>query len=267
MKRVARTAEPVELQTFREANPACSWDEMRNDAQGRTVYSLVRSRLVEGQGGICALCEIKVSGDDPTLCRVEHFHPKSDRSTEHNWALDWQNMIAVCTGGSQRHHVKPHAKEPLSENLSCDAYKDKMIQGRQLEECCEGWIINPLACPAFPRLFFLEKSTGELFADREQCAEVHVEGNRYSTTQELVEQTIIMLNLNCDRLREARKTVLWHIEHHKKKLRDNGRTPQQGLDELTNRFLRRQWPPFFTTIRFCLGAPAERYLQEIGYQG
>ncbi|MGR4975090.1 retron system putative HNH endonuclease [Pseudomonas sp. LARHCG127] len=264
---MAGTAEPDELKSYREANPTCSWEAMRQDARGRAVYDVIRPRLIEGQGGICAFCEIKINNDDPTHCRVEHFHPKSDRATPHNWALDWNNMIAVCMGGSQRHHAVPYAKEPLPENLSCDAHKDKMIQSRWLEERCEGWIINPLALPAFPRLFFLKKSTGELLADEACCAEVSVEGNKHPTTQALVEHTISMLNLNCDRLCEARKRILWHIERNKKQLRDAAKTPQQGMDELAHRFLRQRWPGFFTTIRFCLGAAAEQYLQNNRYRG
>lgn len=267
LKRVVRTAEPDELKAYREANPMFGWDEMRQDAEGRAVYDVIRPRLIEGQGAICAFCEIEIISLDPTHCRVEHFHPKSDRATPHNWALDWQNMIAICMGGSQRHHVLPYTKEPLPENLSCDAYKDKMIQSHRLEECCEGWIINPVALPAFPRLFFLEKSTGELLPDGQCCSEVSVEGNKHSTTQALVEHTINMLNLNCDRLCEARKSVLWNIERNKKRLRDAAKTPQQGMDELAGRFLQQRWPGFFTTIRFCLGAAAERYLQNNEYRG
>jgi len=267
LKRVAGTAEPDELKNYREANPTCGWEAMRQDAHGRAVYDVIRPRLIEGQGGICAFCEIEINNDDPTHCRVEHFHPKSDRATPHNWALDWNNMIAVCMGGSQRHHAEPYTKEPLPENLSCDAHKDKMIQSHRLEERCEGWIVNPLALPAFPRLFFLKKSTGELLADEACCAEVSLEGNKHPTTQALVEHTISMLNLNCDRLCEARKRILWHIERNKKQLRDAAKTPQQGMDELAHRFLRQRWPGFFTTIRFCLGAAAEQYLQNNGYRG
>lgn len=267
MKRVIRRAEPGELAAYRAANPANSWDQMRGDADGRTVYEVVRTQLIAGQGGLCSFCEIDIRANDPTRCRVEHFHPKSDTTTSHNWALDWQNMIAVCMGGSQRHQQPPHALEPLPENLSCDAHKDKMIQSRRLDEHCEGWIINPLDLPALPGLFFLEKGTGRLMPDEEACAGVGLPGNRHLNTQALVQSTIDMLNLNCDRLCQARLRLVWDIERNKKRLREQGANPQQSLRELAERYFRQRWPGFFTTIRFCLGAVAEQHLTDTGFQG
>lgn len=267
MKRVIRLDEPAELTAYRTENPANTWDQMRGDALGRTAYEAVRRQLVTGQDGLCGFCEIGIHDIDPLRCRVEHFHPKSDNSTAHNWALDWQNMIAVCMGGSQRHQQPPHALEPLPENLSCDAYKDQMINTGLLAEHCEDWIIDPLELPAFPCLFFLEKSTGRLLPNADQCANTELPGNQHQNTQALVQHTIDMLNLNCTRLCEARKRVIWDIEHNKKKFRLQNINPKQALDTLAERYFRQHWPSFFTTIRLCLGTAAEQYLADTGFQG
>lgn len=267
MKQLSRSDDPAELAEYRAAKPASTWDQMRGEAEGRVVYEIVRRQLINGQGGLCAFCEIGLHDHNPLKCRVEHFHPKSDTSTAHNWALDWQNMLAVCMGGSQRHQQPPHALEPLPENLSCDAYKDQMINLGNLAEHCEGWIIDPMGLPAFPSLFFLEKSTGRLLPDEDMCSGIALLGNKHQGTRALVQHTIDMLNLNCDRLCEARVRVLWDIERRKKSLRQQGIQPQRGLRDLAEHYFRPRWPDFFTTIRLSLGVAAEQYLTDIGFQG
>jgi len=267
VKRVVRLDEPVELEQYRGSNPQSSWEQMRNDATGRVAYEAVRRQLLEGQGGLCGFCELGLHDHDPLKCRVEHFHPKSDTSTPHNWALDWQNVIVVCMGGSQRYLGPPHTLEPLPENLSCDAHKDQMIKAGRLTEQCEGWIVAPVDIPHCPCLFFLEKSTGRLEPDELACANVTFPDNRHASTEALVLHTITMLNLNCTRLCEARKRILWHIERSKKKLRDSGAHPDEALQALSERYFRQRWPAFFTTIRFCLGPAAEKYLADVEFQG
>jgi len=265
VKRVIRFEEPAELAAYRVANPSNTWDQMRGEE--RDAYEAIRLQLTIGQGGLCGYCEIGLHDRDPLKCRVEHFHPKSDTSTDHNWALDWQNMLVVCMGGSQRHQPLPHTLEPLSENLSCDAYKDQMINAGKLASQCEGWVIDPMGLPEFPCLFFVEKSTGKLVPDEQACADVVLIGNRHLGTQDLIQHTIDMLNLNCNRLCEARKRVLWDIERNKKSLRQQNIRPDHALRTLAERYFRQRWPGFFTTIRFCLGTAAEQYLADIGFQG
>ncbi len=91
--------------------------------------------------------------------------------------------------------------------------------------------------------------------------------NQYADMQILVNKTIEALNLNCPRLCEARRTVVHDIERNKKKQRLAGLTPAQGLAALTERYLHKPWPGFFTTICLCLGSAADDYLQKTAYQG
>ena len=267
MKRIIRLDEPSELTKYRHSSPKSTWEQMRDDESGRNAYEAVRLQLLEGQMGLCAFCEIDIHGTEPIQCRVEHFHPKSDISTDHNWALDWHNLMAVCMGGSQRHQEPPYALEPLRENLSCDAHKDQMIQTGKLADPPEGWIIDPVTLPAFPCLFFLEKSTGKLLPNAERCAEINVPEINHSSVEALVQNTITMLNLNCTRLCDARKSVVWDIERQKKSFRLKNISPDQALQTLAERYFRRPWPRFFTTIRLCLGAAAEQYLLDTAFQG
>ncbi|EKD33906.1 MAG: hypothetical protein ACD_75C02551G0002 [uncultured bacterium] len=271
MKRVVHGSEPAGLTRYRDAEPAGTWEQMKNDLHsgGRNAYGDCRRQLIHDQGGLCAYCEIGIHDNDPLQCRVEHFHPKSDISPVYNWALDWNNLLGVCAGGSYARGNSPaHYLPPMRDNLSCDAHKDRMIQSGKLAEHCEGWILNPIQLQASPCLFKLEKSTGKLRPDPETCAVSPAwPGNQHLNLQTLVQHTIDMLNLNCDRLSEARRRIIWDIESNKKKQRLRGYSPEQGLRNLVEHFLRKEWPEFFTTIRLCLGRAAERYLAATHYRG
>lgn len=270
MKRVNRPQEPLELTNFRQTAPASTWEQMKNDVnhKGSEVYDICRAQLVSTQGGICAYCEIDIRDNNPLTCRVEHFHPKSDMTPAHNWALDWNNMLGVCAGGSYRYAQTPYTQEPLADNLSCDAHKDQMIQSGKLPEQCEGWILDPSKLFASPSLFRLEKSTGRFMPDTDQCQAANTwPGNKHVNMEKLVQHTLDMLNLNCDRLRQARLTLIRDIERNKKRQREQGFSSVQGLDNLATRYLRQHWPAFFTTIRLCLGAAVETHLTHIRFQG
>lgn len=270
MKRVQRRQEPASLSTYRQRAPQSTWDQMKQDPHfgGPVAYDSCREQLIADQGGLCAYCEIDISDNNPLKCRVEHFHPKSDISPAHNWALDWNNLLAVCAGGSYKYGHAPHTLEPLARNLSCDAHKDQMIQSDRLEEECEGWILDPATLIDMPSLLSLEKSTGKLAPDINQCLLLQgwPQNNKHPDLKTLVQHTIDMLNLNCDRLCQARLKVIRDIERNKKKQRDMGHTPQQGLSNLAAHYLRFRWPGFFTTIRLCLGSAAEAHLAGLHYQ-
>lgn len=270
MKRVLKGNEPVSLQTFRQAQPRASWEQLRNDPNngGMQAYADIRSEANLSQGGLCAYCEIDIRDNDPLKSRVEHFHAKSHTGTPINWALHWPNMLAVCAGGSYRYGAAPHTLNPIDTNLSCDAHKDRLIQAGKLPEACEGWVIAPLLLPATPGLFAINKTTGELRADDAACANAPAwPNNQHVDVKALVEHTIAVLNLNCVRLCTARRLVIHDIERNKKKQRMAGQSAQQGLNLLAKRYLGKPWPGFFTTICLCLGAAADSYLQQVQYQG
>lgn len=271
MKRVRKGVEPASLTTYQAAVPHGTWEGMRNDTLwgGRLAYQNCRSHTVADQGGICAYCEMDIRDNDPLKCRVEHFHPKSDIAGGINWALRWQNMLAVCNGGTNPHVSAPgFTLQPLAKNLSCDAHKDQRIQSGQLPLACEGWVLDPLQVLASPSLFTVRKDTGFLEPDPAGCQAAGLwNGNKHATVRALVEHTIEMLNLNCDRLATARLLVVRDIENNKKRQRGKGLSPERGLDDLAGRYFGYSWPRFFTVLRACLGSAAENHLQQINYQG
>lgn len=271
VKRVLKGIEPRALAAYRSAVPHGTWEQMKSDPHhgGQQAYQDCRCDSIHDQKGLCAYCEIGIRDNDPLKCRVEHFHAKSDIASTHNWALDWWNMLAVCNGGSNPHVDQAGFHlEPMSKNLSCDAHKDRMIQAGRLSVQCEGWLLNPLQLAASPSLFCLEKNTGHLLPDSAACAASPPwPDNRHSSVEALVQHTIDMLNLNCDRLTQARLCIVRDIERNKKKQRQADYTAAQGLANLARFYFKPQWPCFFTTIRLCLSPAAETHLQGIAYQG
>lgn len=262
MKRVRKSAEPPVLSQYRQIVPHASWDDMRSDVLhgGRQAYEDCREAALADQGNICAYCECSLSLDLPHHCRVEHVHSKKDTSGTHNWALDWQNMLGVCVGGSR-------SDLQLPRNLSCDAYKDHMIEKGKLPTACEGWILNPLQIQASPSLFDFEKATGRLIPNTSICSSFTIAGNKHATTAQIVQHTIDMLNLNCDRLIQERRNILFSINAEKEKKRKNNIPASLALPEIAQHFLQKCWHKYFTTIRCCLGQAAEDWLQKNAYQG
>jgi len=257
LKKIHKSLQPNALTQYAGDCPQDNWDDFRSLNQGE-AYQAIKCLIFADQGGLCAFCEDEINAAHKQ--RVEHFHPKSDKDTEDNWALDWLNVIGVCIGGSD----VDKSVHPLPANLSCDAYKDHLIVKRKLDIACEGYLLNPLKIPAFPCLFDLDKRTGEL-KSKADCGDVEIENNCYGTVTELVEKTIEYLNLNCDRLNKQRLAVLTQYNQEIKKARI--KNDRQVHTKLALRWLQQKWLSFFTTRRILLGEHAENYLQNINYTG
>lgn len=157
MKRVVKGPEPPSLLDYRDAFHHSTWESMKDDAahHGDLAYQDCRAQALADQHCLCAYCERTIEPDTPHRYRVEHFHSKADRSGQHNWALDWQNMLVCCDGAEQ----EGSWAEPLPENLSCDAAKNYHEQRGHLAAPVEEALLNPLELPAFPNLFWFDKAT------------------------------------------------------------------------------------------------------------
>ena len=103
MKRIFKSPEPPCLNDYREANPADSWERMRNNAHGfgQAVYDCLAELALYDQGGLCAYCELDVSRQLNTF-RVDHFVAKSLSNISTNWGLEWENMLGCCKGGENK---------------------------------------------------------------------------------------------------------------------------------------------------------------------
>ncbi|MCL1808444.1 MAG: hypothetical protein FWG42_01595 [Clostridiales bacterium] len=268
MKRVCKGSPPQKLNDYVLINPEATWDQMKGDnAQGGSQAAKeCRDQAIHDQKGLCAYCEQEISSSKPHRCRIEHFHPKIDKTRTHNWGLDWYNMLAACDGGSRSSQEEQRA-HPLPGNLACDAHKDYLIQTGKIPVACEGYLLSPLVIHSFPNLFSLDKGTGYLKPDVASCINVEISENAFGSTTELIDHTIAILNLNCDRLAAKRRHYVVNIDQNKKTLRKKGIPPSDVPEKLVQRYFKKEWPEFFTTLRCCLGKVAEDYLKSVNYQG
>ena len=257
MKTILKNACPPRLARYAAKFTSATWESMRNDAAhgGDAAYTETRAQLIQDQKYLCAYCECRLREEMPHAIRVEHFHPKSDTSSGHNWHLDWQNLLATCTGGEREGDAFP-----LPENLSCDACKKDAVH--------DGDIVNPLRLPPFPAAFCYDMGTGELAPNPVFCSEYpSLADNTLPNTRELLLNTLRVLNLNCYRLCQARLKVSRHLEHQKKQFRERGIQASVALRSLTQRYFAKHWPAYFTVLRHCLQPYAEEYLHSVPYQG
>jgi uncharacterized protein (TIGR02646 family) len=247
--------EPECLAEFRAANPTADW-ETDFRSQGRTCYETVRRLLRYSQGFLCAYCEVKLT---PGNEQIAHFHPKSERSGGHNWALDWDNLWLACLGGT-RHSDQMggtgDVKYGLPENRSCDEATEDVV--------LDGVILRPNEIPAFPRLFRYRQEPDRLYIepDRDLCQQKGIPIAK-------VQLTIDRLNLNCSRLAEARLPVHKSLEAAKKRLRKSNLDPLPKLRRLAERHLGSNpdgyQQPFFTVARWNLRKVAEDFLGDTGF--
>lgn len=263
MKKTKKGDCPIGLTAFAMDSTNATWDDFRALNQSQ-AYKELRLQTIADQGGLCAYCEVHYL-DKPETVSIEHFHPKSDLSNPiKNWALDWHNLHAVCRGGRDK-NADGQQPYPTPENLSCDAYKDYLVSKNKLTEHCEGKLFNPLLMPEI-KIFKLNKSTGALEVDELTCKQIaETELQTSADLIELAKETLRILNLNCQRLRDARLEVLKAYNQYIKKAREQNN--QKIHQQLAHRWFSAPWPSYFTTRRDLLGQAAEHYLQKIAYSG
>lgn len=254
MKSTLKGQEPNELQIYAAANPTQTWEKFKRNVARRKA---VQHQLTVDQSGICAYCEINLKAADNTGVadfRVEHFHPKSDNSTPKNWHLDWQNLLAVCHGGSRADVVE--ATTRFTALHSCDVPKG--------ENNWDAVILNPLGLTSDLCFFKFDRSTGGIGVNKASCISAAV-------CEIKAQATIDNLQLDSPRLRKLRKPALDKLSDQLKVLVENGRSLEDARRYLASTFLvkdgNNHWPAFFSAIRDNLGSHAETHLKNTGYIG
>jgi len=260
LKKINKSNSPNELTKYFDNHPNDSWENFRNFNEG-DGYNAVKGLVFTDQGELCAYCEKNTRRHYPHEKRIEHYHSKSEKNHSGiNWGLDWNNVIGVCLGGSDT-----KISHPLPENLSCDSHKGHFETKNKLPIPCDGYVLNPLDIIATPVLFDFDKSTGELAVNSAACAQYSPKHNNFTSVNELVENTIKVFNLNCNRLTEDRLKI-FHFYLHQIKLARKKRDTKVHSRLATNWFSER-WPSYFTTRRLILGKHAELYLISMKYDG
>jgi uncharacterized protein (TIGR02646 family) len=163
MKKINKSDEPSQLSEYRDVKPEADWNGFRNNSKR---YKALKQQLIQDQKGLCAYCENNLLADKQAQgtddFRVEHFHPKNPHEPPPNHALDWKNLLGVCTGGNQRDVIDNRFTTP---DHSCDVPKKN--------HNWVGIILNPLYdVPAFPRYFqYIEQGNdaGKIEVDLQLC--------------------------------------------------------------------------------------------------
>ncbi|MBI0421794.1 TIGR02646 family protein [Acinetobacter sp. ACIN00229] len=252
MKKINKSPPPNPLTEFYDSYEKGSWNDFREHSNS---YDRLKELIFLDQGGLCGYCEDDISDLDITKRQIEHFHDKSDKDYSiNNWALDWNNVFGVCKGGSDQ-----KAKFPTPQNLSCDAHKNHYLNS----PITEGVYLNPLEIPHLA-IFSFDRATGFLVPNDEICKLLDdYKPNNYSNFRELVVETIKVLNLNCDRLAQKRRKILFQYNRIIQHAREMNNI--QIHEQVAQRWFQKKWPSFFTVRRCLLGEIAEQYLSENGY--
>jgi uncharacterized protein (TIGR02646 family) len=256
MKKVLKSPEPSELKNYKERSDQKMQSSSRfskwKDVKGnRETYDAIRTTLLSDQKGLCAYCEMALTTENRS---VEHFIPCEISTKEKNHDLDWSNMLAVCLdpGGLEKTNSQPIKIE--KSDFCCGKKKNNFVP--------DGRLLNPLELPV-SRLFRFNSEDGRIEPDDMACQQIGI-------PLENLEFTIEMLNLNVTRLREKRLAVIETIIETLNEL-DDGIIDPIDLDRQVAEIYfgdrTKNWPRFFTTIRWVLKEGAEQHLKEISYSG
>lgn len=229
-----------------------NWRSFRRDDQA--AYQELRGNLIAIQHGLCGYCEISLRSDSG-ICdtQVEHIIPQSESEHGKAQALNYDNLIASCRGGTEwslfganTHTPDPERYlPPQSDSTSC---------GQAKRDAYPADFVDPRLLPAFPALFRVN-SEGVIEEDENAGAVSGIAVCR-------VKATAALLGLNVARLQRARRSQ-WE-----------GLTDALarciGVPGATERLARQMLLPdsdgnlhkFFTTSRSRLGALGERILEE-----
>ncbi|ALB43276.1 MAG: TIGR02646 family protein [Nostocales cyanobacterium LacPavin_0920_SED1_MAG_38_18] len=247
MKKVLKSPEPEELKKYkgRFSLQIKRWSDLKKN---RETLNAIRDTLATDQKGLCAYCEMSLHEKNRS---VEHFIPRNQSTKENNHDLDWQNMLAICLppGGMKDEDLEN--PQLLKDLPCCGKKKDGDIP--------DGRLLNPLNLPTL-RLFKFSSKDGEIRPDKKACEDSGI-------PIENVQFTIDTLELNVQRLKDQRLVVIDEIE---KELDDETIDINDLEEKVAAEYFGNgtdNWHPFFTTIRWVLGAGAERHLMNIYYSG
>ena len=105
---IEKQREPIEL-TNEKRNGLKSYNDMSSNTKTK-----IRKTLLREQGHLCSYCMQRIDLQNMT---IEHYIPQnpSDREVDDMLSIDYNNMLAVCSGNTNG----PHRKN----DLTCDKHR------------------------------------------------------------------------------------------------------------------------------------------------
>lgn len=210
MRRINKSTTDNSLSDFSAEFPDANWDDFRTYQCGEP-YKEIKALLFAEQDELCAYCEVSLKDDYSHNRRVEHFISKSNINFNGvNVALDWFNLLGVCVGGTNEN---VDLKYERRKHLSCDAHKEFFESSNNItNKDWHGKVLCPLTIPEPHRFFAFNRSTGEFEVNGEYCGQAEITPNVHRSIETLVQYTLDVFNLNCERLCQARLKVFWEFE-------------------------------------------------------
>lgn len=245
MKRIRKLQGPIPgLYDYKEqAGDGATWQGYRRRPAGRSRYLKLVESLIDLQHGLCGYCEINLREGDR---QVEHVVPISAVDQGQALALDATNMIACCLGGASD---SPDARQDQERFSSLGERSCGLAKGGNLTPA----FVDPRTLPDLPSLTCV-RPDGCIKADASACEAAGWPAND-------VEETIMILGLNVQRLRRARRDY-WNnlVQMMPKYRRDQNAIALWARSRLLpqNGGLSK----FFTTSRSYFGELGERILAE-----
>ena len=190
---IKKSPAPPELETLKkQAEEQGLSDKEGYDKLGNPLKNQVRKALMHEQGHLCAYCmrripDERISEKDADLSDVyiEHWQARSaERKPGANKGLDYNNMLAVCSGNEKAPEAQGKRKKRY---FTCDKKRgDAPLK------------INPLDTETLETIYYL------------------ADGTIKSTDKDIDADINVRLNLNCDTeavtLLKNRKAVLDEIQ-------------------------------------------------------
>lgn len=260
MKAIARWTPPASFIRYLEAHPEDAgtagdpegaWRRFRRNGPKRDV----QHALVTAQQGLCAYCEQTLvthsDGGAPALVKgdvqIEHVLPRSGGPGR---VLAPDNFVACCQGGTGQ--VEPPDSErrlpsdrPRADRVSCGQAKD------------DGPLpLDPRNVQILHRLVGVTPD-GEVRADPDGCEAAGLPPDAVGHALEAV------LNLNCARLRTARRARLMLAEElWDDALREEPDAWERFVARAVGPDLHGHLQPFWSAWRQVFGAAAEAWIAD-----
>lgn len=261
MKSCLKGIAPDLLNQYKSNHPNAEWEHFKNECQ--EGYEKVQIQLRQDQSNLCCYCEIETKqglGNGKDDFRVEHFHPKSDKSDPNrNWGLEWQNMLGCCHGGQEKYVTD-------SSNRFIPKHTERHSDVLKQNHIWDGEILNPLEIPPFPIFFHAHRSDGSLSVLQSNCFDSGICTEKANNCLDSEK-----LNLNSEILKGLRKKAMDALNEQIGVELSHGLSMDQVMIKIVKAQLRKNedghWPTFFTTVRSYLGQVAEVYLNSINYSG
>lgn len=192
---IKKQAAPQELEALKsEAEKKHLSDSEAYNLLRNPLKQQVRESLMQEQGHLCAYCmrripDERVLEEDVNLSDVyiEHWQARSSSNEfADNKGLDYQNMLAVCSGNEKATGVKSRHKKRY---FTCDKKRENRVL-----------TVNPLDAATLTSIYYLSDGTIK-------ARDLEVDKDLNTT-----------LNLNCNfeavTLRDNRKAVLEAVQEY-----------------------------------------------------